>query len=83
MTMYQLFVVTIGIVALSVMLIGINVFFFKRKFPETEIGRNKDMIRLGIRCPQCEERKNFRRSKRPAKIHIKNMRPDWNTLRNK
>ncbi len=50
-------VIVISMVALAVFLLGINLFLFSRKFPETEVGRNEHMLRLGVRCPMCEERK--------------------------
>ena len=78
--MVKIFLVVVVIVALSLMMLGINIFFLRRKFPETEVGKNKDMIRLGLRCPQCEERKNYRGAPKPARINIKKLHPDWSSL---
>ncbi len=78
--MLQILLIAIVIVALAVLLLGINIFVFGRKFPETEVGRNKNMIRLGLRCPQCEERARYRRSK-PATLNPSELKPDWKAIR--
>jgi len=71
--------IVISLVALAVLLLGINVFLFSRKFPETEVGRNEHMIRLGVRCPMCEERKTYRKMIRPSDIDPRKLQPDWST----
>jgi hypothetical protein len=78
--MLQLLIIVSALVALSFLLLGINIFVFGRKFPETEVGKNKNMIRLGLRCPQCEERNRYRKIK-PAKINLKTLHPDWTVLK--
>jgi hypothetical protein len=78
--MLQLIIITAAIVAISILLIGINIFVFGKKFPETEVGKNRNMIRLGLRCPHCEERAQYRKL-RPAKINVKTLQPDWKALR--
>ena len=78
--MIQELVIIIVLVAISVFMLGINIFLFRRKFPETEVGRNKDMIRLGLRCPKCEERKTNRRSILPRAIDPGKLQPDWSSL---
>ena len=78
--MLQLLVIVSALVALSVLLLGINIFVFGRKFPETEVGKNKHMIRLGLRCPQCEERKLNQKSFR-FKMNGKSLKPDWSILK--
>jgi hypothetical protein len=67
------------LVAFSVLLLGINIFLFHKKFPETAIGRNKHMIQLGLRCPRCEELKNHRQKINPGKINVRNLHPDWSS----
>ncbi len=79
--MTQLILIAVIIVALSILLLGINIFVFGRKFPETEVGKNKNMKRLGLRCPQCEERARYRKLK-PAKINTRTLAPDWSALKN-
>ncbi len=46
--MLQLIIIAAVLVALSLLFLGVNIFIFGRKFPETEVGKNKDMIRTGI-----------------------------------
>jgi hypothetical protein len=56
-------VVLLSIVLISISFIGLGISIFFRKngkFPETEIGKNKNMRRLGITCVKCDE---FRRAK--------------------
>jgi hypothetical protein len=78
--MLQLLIIVSALVALSIFLLGINIFMFGRKFPETEVGKNKNMIRLGLRCPQCEERARYRKLK-SVNINIKTLQPDWTVLK--
>ena len=78
--MLQLIVIASTIVAISLLLLGINIFVFGRKFPETEVGKNKNMIRLGLRCPHCEERARYRKLK-PAKVDLTTLQPDWKAIR--
>jgi hypothetical protein len=78
--MIQLLIIVSAVVALSILLLGINIFVFGRKFPETEVGKNKNMIRLGLRCPHCEERARYRKLK-PVRINLKNMQPDWGMMK--
>jgi hypothetical protein len=79
--MLQLIIIASSIVALSLVLLGINIYVFGKKFPETEVGKNKNMIRLGLTCPSCEERARYR-NMRPARINAKTLRPDWKLLKN-
>ena len=78
--MFQLIVIVTILVALSLLMLGINIFVFKRKFPETEIGRNRHMIGLGLRCPKCEENKAYRKKLRPSELNVKRLKPDWTGL---
>lgn len=75
--MLQLIIITGALVTVAILLIGINVFFFGRKFPETEVGRNPDMIKLGLRCPKCEERTLYRPVRQ---IRFKTLKPDWKVI---
>ncbi|MBN1144467.1 MAG: hypothetical protein JXA72_08585 [Bacteroidales bacterium] len=77
--MLQILIIAIVIVALAVLLLGINIFVFGRKFPETEVGQNKNMIRLGLRCPQCEEKARYRQSK-PVRLRPSELKPDWKAI---
>ena len=78
--MLQLIIIASAIVAISLLLLGINIYVFGKKFPETEVGRNKNMMRLGLRCPHCEERARYRKL-RPVKVNAKTLQPDWNVIR--
>ena len=42
-------------VGLAVLLLGVNIFFFKRPFPNGEISTNPEMQRRGIQCAKQEE----------------------------
>jgi len=74
--MIQLIVIASVIVALALALLGINIYVFGRKFPETEVGKNRNMMRLGLSCPSCDERARYRKL-RPVKINVKTLKPDW------
>jgi len=78
--MLQTLAIVIFLVALAIILLGINIFVFRKKFPETEVGRNENMIRLGVTCPMCEERKSYRKTVRPRDINAGNLRPDWSSI---
>ena len=42
-------------VGLAVLLLGVNIFFFNRPFPDGEISSNKEMQKRGIKCVKQEE----------------------------
>ena len=42
-------------VGLAVLLLGVNIFFFKRPFPDGEISTNPEMQKRGIKCAKQEE----------------------------
>ena len=42
-------------VGLAVLLLGVNIFFFHRPFPDGEISTNKEMQKRGIKCVKQEE----------------------------
>jgi hypothetical protein len=53
----QLLFFTIILVALCVFLLSFNIIFRKNgKFPDGEIGHNKEMKKLGIKCAKAEEK---------------------------
>jgi len=61
----ELFLITGVIVAVSFIAMGVSVFFRKNgKFPTFEIGKNKDMRKLGITCAKHDELKCFNRLKK-------------------
>ena len=69
---------SIILVALAVFLLSFNIIFRKDgKFPDTEIGHNKKMREMGIRCSRVEEMAIWAKSRKkenkrviidPAKI---------------
>ena len=68
--MIQIFLVTLVIIALAFVGLGINIFFRKIAFPETEVGKNKDMKALGITCTKCDEMRKFRQMKKYKKVTL-------------
>ncbi|MBQ4183823.1 MAG: hypothetical protein II652_02590 [Bacteroidales bacterium] len=42
-------------VGAAVLLLGVNIFFFHRPFPDGEISTNPEMRRRGIKCAKQEE----------------------------
>lgn len=78
--MLQLIIIVSALVGLSLLLLGINIFIFGRKFPETEVGKNRHMIQLAIRCPHCEERKMYKKT-RQVRINFKDLQPDWSIIK--
>lgn len=49
------FLAAIIFVGLAVILLGVNIFFFRRPFPDGEISRNPEMQKRGIKCARQEE----------------------------
>lgn len=65
--MLKVFLVTLAFVAVAILLLGIGVFFFKRKFPNLHVGGNKALNKKGIYCVQTQdymEYNNIRERKR-------------------
>ena len=55
MVALKLIGIAIVLIALVVLGLGFNIFFRKKKFPETEVGHNKEMRKRGINCARTEE----------------------------
>jgi len=51
----KVFLAAVVFVALAVLLLGVNVFFFHRPFPDGEISTNPEMQKRGIKCVRQEE----------------------------
>ena len=49
------FLAAIIFVGLAVILLGVNIFFFRRPFPDGEISTNPEMRKRGIKCAKQEE----------------------------
>jgi flagellar basal body-associated protein FliL len=62
------FIITIVLVALAFAGLGLNILFRKNgKFPQTEVGSNKNMKNRGITCTKQDELKVFRQEKKAAR----------------
>ena len=51
----KVFLAAVVFVGLAVLLLGVNIFFFHRPFPDGEISTNPEMKKLGIKCAKEEE----------------------------
>jgi hypothetical protein len=52
----ELLLLVLGILSIAILAMGINVFFRKNKnFPQSSIGGNKEMRKLGLKCAKHEE----------------------------
>ena len=49
------FLAALLFVGLAVLLLGVNIFFFHRPFPDGEISTNPEMQKRGIKCAKQEE----------------------------
>ena len=49
------FLAALVFVGLAVLLLGVNIFIFKRPFPDGEISTNPEMRKRGIKCAKQEE----------------------------
>jgi hypothetical protein len=54
--MLYIFLLSIFLVALSILLLGFRVFFTENgKFPNTHVGENKKLKEKGIGCMNCQD----------------------------
>jgi hypothetical protein len=51
----KVFLAAVVFVGLAVLLLGVNIFFFHRPFPDGEISTNPEMRKRGIKCVKEEE----------------------------
>ena len=49
------FLAALIFIGLAVILLGVNIFFFKKPFPNGEISTNPEMQKRGIKCAKQEE----------------------------
>jgi len=62
-------ILSILVVGVSFLILGFNIFLRKdKRFPETEIGKNRKMRELGISCVRCDEMKSRKKIKRKLMI---------------
>ena len=76
------FIFAILFVAFAFLILGFNIFFRGKKFPETEVGKNKHMRQLGIYCTKCEEMKIWHslNKKKKSKIRPEQLQIDISEL---
>jgi hypothetical protein len=67
-------IIVLAIVVISFIFLGFNIFFRKKSFPETEIGRNKEMRKLGLTCPKYDEIREHRKKKAIPRIDPEKLR---------
>lgn len=48
---------SVAILAVGVLGMAFNIIFLKKKFPNTSVGHNPNMRKLGISCEKCDELK--------------------------
>lgn len=61
--MLKILLITLLIVAISVALLGIRIFFSKnRRFPHIHISGNKEMYKRGIGCVESQDKAAQRKS---------------------
>ena len=66
----EVFLIALVVVSISFIILGLNIFFRKKAFPETEVGKNKTMREMGIFCVKCEENKTYREKMAKAKKKV-------------
>ena len=59
------FLAALIFVGLAVLLLGVNIFFFKKPFPNGEISTNPEMQKRGIKCAKQEELEMLARNNPP------------------
>ena len=71
--MYNIFIIlTVTIAILSICIVAMSVRIWCKKngtFPETEISRNKEMKKLGIKCAKQEELELLNKNQRNSKFN--------------
>ncbi|MFO7655855.1 MAG: hypothetical protein R6W78_02205 [Bacteroidales bacterium] len=72
--MLKLFLISLVFISMAFILIGFNIFFLKKKFPETSVGHNKNMKAMGIKCVRCEELSNHKNIRKKPGINYKEMK---------
>ncbi|MBQ9409989.1 MAG: hypothetical protein IJU21_00075 [Bacteroidales bacterium] len=65
----QTFLAALIFVGLAVLLLGVNIFFFRRPFPNGEISTNPEMRKRGIKCAKQEELEMLAAQKKGSTAH--------------
>ena len=64
-------IISVILVALAIFLLCFNIIFRKNgKFPDTEVGHNKKLREMGIRCSRVDELALWAKPKKPATTKI-------------
>jgi hypothetical protein len=72
--MIQVFIISLVLVAIAFLALGVNIFFAKKPFPETEVGKNKKMKELGIECTKCGEMRRYKEKKKYMNLSLDSSR---------
>ena len=68
--MAKVFLIVLILVGIAFLGLGINIFFRKLAFPQTEVGKNKNMKALGLTCARCDEMRKFREKKKFTQLSL-------------
>lgn len=67
----EVFLLSVVLVAVAFLALGVSIFFRRGgHFPETEVGKNRNMRELGIFCTKCDERRQWNEIKKKQKKKI-------------
>ena len=68
----EILLITTILIAISFLALGFNIFFRRKKFPATSVGKNKEMAKRNIYCVKGEEIKKHRRKVKinPTKLKV-------------
>ena len=58
------FLAAVIFLGIAVLLLGVNIFFFHRPFPNGEISSNPEMRKRGIKCVKQEEMERLGKKKK-------------------
>ena len=60
----HILLLAIGLLGIAFLGMAFNIVFRKKKFPETHIGHNRDMKRMGIHCAQTMDKIEQKKAKK-------------------
>lgn len=64
----EIVLLALALVALAFVLLGFNIIFRKKPFPDTHVGHNKDMKKLNIVCANTMDRMEQKKIKDELKF---------------
>lgn len=67
----QIILLSIGLIAIAFLGMAFNIVFRKKKFPESHIGHNREMKKLGVVCAKTMDR--IERKKLDKELKFKNL----------